>query len=84
MIYSISEAIRSLGDNEILRATNSFQNGIDACIVENGALNILLEHTFHSETCVRTFIRYRTCKHTHIFVISYVTSCGLRTSSINH
>jgi len=37
MIHRISEAIRSLGDDEILRTTNSFQNRVDACIVENGA-----------------------------------------------
>jgi len=37
MIHRISEAIRSLGAEEILRATNCFQNRVDACIVENGA-----------------------------------------------
>ncbi|EZA55464.1 hypothetical protein X777_04745 [Ooceraea biroi] len=37
MIHRISEAIRSLGDDEILRATNSFQNRIDTCIAANGA-----------------------------------------------
>ncbi|XP_029675902.1 uncharacterized protein LOC115243229 [Formica exsecta] len=37
MIHRISEAILSLGDDEILRATNSFQNRIDACIAANGA-----------------------------------------------
>jgi len=37
IIYRISEAIRSLNNDEILWATNSFQNRIDACIVENSA-----------------------------------------------
>jgi len=37
MINRISKAIRSIGDDEILRATKSFQNRVDACIVENGA-----------------------------------------------
>lgn len=37
MIHKISEAIRSLGNDEILRATNSFQNRIDAYIAVNGA-----------------------------------------------
>jgi len=35
MIRKISEAIRSLGAEEILRATNCFQNRVDACIAEN-------------------------------------------------
>ncbi|XP_026825353.1 uncharacterized protein LOC113562003 [Ooceraea biroi] len=37
MILRISEAIRSLGADEILRATNSFQRRVDMCIAENGA-----------------------------------------------
>jgi len=37
MIRRISEAIRSLRAEEILRANNCFQNRVDACIAENGA-----------------------------------------------
>jgi len=37
MIRRISEAIRSLRTEEILRAINCFQNIVDACITENGA-----------------------------------------------
>ena len=37
MIRRINEAIRSLDADEILRATNCFQNRVDACIAENGA-----------------------------------------------
>jgi len=37
MIRRISEAIRFLSAEEILRAINCFQNGVDACIAENGA-----------------------------------------------
>lgn len=37
MIRRIREAIRSLGADEILRATNCFQNRVDACIAANGA-----------------------------------------------
>jgi len=36
MIRRISEAIRSLRAEEILRAINCFQNKVDACIPENG------------------------------------------------
>jgi len=35
MIRKISEAIRSLRAEEILRAFNCFQNRVDACIAEN-------------------------------------------------
>jgi len=37
MIRRISEAIRSLRAEEILRAINCFQNRVDPRIVENGA-----------------------------------------------
>jgi len=37
MIRRISEAIRSLRAEEILRAINCFQNRVDDCIAENGA-----------------------------------------------
>jgi len=37
MICRINEAIQSLDADEILRAVNSFQNRVDACIAENGA-----------------------------------------------
>jgi len=37
MIHRISEAIRSLGAEKILRATNYFQNKVDACIAGNSA-----------------------------------------------
>jgi len=37
MICRISEAIRSLSAEEILRTINCFQNRVDACIAENGA-----------------------------------------------
>jgi len=36
MIRRISEAIRFLRAEEILRAINCFQNRVDACIAENG------------------------------------------------
>ncbi|RLU20535.1 hypothetical protein DMN91_007145 [Ooceraea biroi] len=37
MINRITEAIQSLSSDEILRATNSFQNRVDVCIEKNGA-----------------------------------------------
>jgi len=37
MIRRMSEAIRSLRAEEILRAINCFQNRVDTCIIENGA-----------------------------------------------
>jgi len=37
MIRRISEAIQSLRAEEILQASNCFQNRVDACIAENVA-----------------------------------------------
>ncbi|EFN86906.1 hypothetical protein EAI_11966, partial [Harpegnathos saltator] len=37
MIARITEAIQSLSSDEILRATNSFQNRVDSCIEKIGA-----------------------------------------------
>jgi len=47
MICRISEAIRSLRAEEILRAINCFKNRVDACIAENGA---------HFESLKKTYI----------------------------
>ncbi|EFN86225.1 hypothetical protein EAI_17172, partial [Harpegnathos saltator] len=43
MVIRIIEAIQSLSSDEILRATNSFQNRVDICIKKNGAR---FEHYF--------------------------------------